>query len=373
MASIAKRDEGRWRARYRDVAGREHARHFTRKIDAQQWLDGVTAAIVTSQYADPKLGRQSVASWYEQWWPSTVNLRASTRHRDAGLYRLHVLPVFGDRALASVTQPEMVTFLAGLSGKGLAPATVAKTYQITGKMFGAAVDAGLLAVSPCRRVPLPRGEREEMRFLDPAEVARLADAIHPRYRALVLVGAYGGLRIGELAGLRRSRVDLLRGTVEVVDIVTEVAGVVRVGPPKTRASRRRVALPRRVVDALTDHLAEYVGSASDAFVFPGRDGGVLRRSVFRSRHWNAATKAAGLSGLRPHDLRHTAVALWIAAGANPKDVAVRAGHTSASFTLDRYGHRFDSADEVLAGRLDALYQEAPAAAPVVAMGRTFPD
>ena len=52
-----------------------------------------------------------------------------------------------------------------------------------------------------------------MRFLTSAEVATLADAIAPRYRALVLVGAYGGLRIGELAGLRRSRVDLLRGTV----------------------------------------------------------------------------------------------------------------------------------------------------------------
>jgi integrase len=60
-------------------------------------------------------------------------------------------------------------------------------------------------------VPLPKVEREEMRFLTPAEVAALADAIAPRYRALVLVGAYGGLRIGELAGLRRCRVDLLRG------------------------------------------------------------------------------------------------------------------------------------------------------------------
>jgi integrase len=62
-------------------------------------------------------------------------------------------------------------------------------------------------------VRLPKVEREEMRFLNPAEVARLADVIDSRYRALVLVGAYGGLRIGELAGLRRRRVDLLRGTV----------------------------------------------------------------------------------------------------------------------------------------------------------------
>jgi integrase len=74
----------------------------------------------------------------------------------------------------------------------------------------AAVNADMVPRSPCREVRLPKVEREEMRFLNPAEVARLADLIDARYRALVLVAAYGGLRIGELAGLRRRRVDLLR-------------------------------------------------------------------------------------------------------------------------------------------------------------------
>ena len=68
--------------------------------------------------------------------------------------------------------------------------------------------------------------------------------------------------------------------------------------------------------------------------------------------------AAGLPGLRIHDLRHTAVALWIAAGANPKEVAARAGHSSVSFTLDRYGHLYPEADTALRDRLDALYGSA---------------
>ncbi len=70
-----------------------------------------------------------------------------------------------------------------------------------------------------------------------------------------------------------------------------------------------------------------------------------------------------LEGLRIHDLRHTAVALWIAAGANPKEVAARAGHASVSFTLDRYGHLYPEADTALRDRLDAIYgsaQPAPA-------------
>jgi integrase len=239
------------------------------------------------------------------------------------------------------------------SGRGLAAATVQKAYQLLGKVLGAAVDAGMLAQSPCRRVPLPKIEREKMRFLTPAEVARLADAIVPRYRVLVLVGAYGGLRIGELAGLRRKRVDLLRGTIQVAEILVEVRGVLHIGPPKTRASRHRVGLPRFVVDELAAHLG--APGDSEAFVFTAPQGGPLRLPAFRARVWRPATRAAGLEGLRIHDLRHTAVALWIAAGANPKEVSARAGHSSVSFTLDRYGHLYPEADAVLRDRLDALY------------------
>jgi integrase len=203
-------------------------------------------------------------------------------------------------------------------------------------------------------VRLPKFEREEIRFLNPAEVARLADVIDARYRALVLVAAYGGLRIGELAGLRRRRVDLLRGTVDVAEIVVEVRGELYMGPPKTQAGRRIVTLPRSVVEELAEHLGP-VGE-TDAWVFTADKGGVLRPSNLRVKVWLPAIRAAGLAPLRPHDLRHTAVALWIAAGANPKEVSVRAGHTSVAFTLDRYGHLFPEADTALRARLDSLFR-----------------
>src|SRR4030095_2453203 len=95
--------------------------------------------------------------------------------------------------------------------KMLHPAPAGETSQLLDKVLAAAVDAGYLAQTPCRSVPLPKIEPEEMRFLTPTEIDHLAKVIHPRYRALVVVGAYGGLRIGELAGLRRARVDLPRG------------------------------------------------------------------------------------------------------------------------------------------------------------------
>jgi integrase len=108
-----------------------------------------------------------------------------------------------------------------------------------------------------------------------------------------------------------------------------------------------------VVEALAEQLAR-PGSADD-LVFVGPQGGTLGLATFRHRIWRPATRAAGLDGLRVHDLRHTAVAPWIAAGANPKEVAARAGHTSVSFTLDRYGHHYPDADQALRDRLDALH------------------
>lgn len=98
--------------------------------------------------------------------------------------------------------------------------------------------------------------------------------------------------------------------------------------------------PCATIAARTQRGPGPVGPA-DTYVFTAERGGVLRTSSFRAKVWRPAVRAAGLEPLRPHDLRHAAVASWIAAGANPKEVAVRAGHTSVAFTLDRYGHLFE--------------------------------
>jgi integrase len=119
---------------------------------------------------------------------------------------------------------------------------------------------------------------------------------------------------------------------------------------------RRGPGPGRVPDCA--HLAD-VGDPSD-HVFIAPNGGPLRVTAFRARAWRPATKAAALDGLRIHDLRHTAVALWIAAGASPKEVAALAGHTSVSFTLDRYGHLYPDSYATLRDRLDALHSSAQA-------------
>jgi integrase len=152
----------------------------------------------------------------------------------------------------------------------------------------------------------------------------------------------------------------LRGTIDVAEIADETGGHLTYGPPKTRASRRVVSLPRPVIAELEDRLIAVTDPT--ALVFPAPEGGGLRVNSWRRRFWLPAVMAAGLEPLRPHDMRHTAVALWIAAGASPLEVARRAGHTSTSFTLDRYGHLFPAADEILRGKLEAMMTGVPQSA-----------
>jgi len=137
-----------------------------------------------------------------------VDLRPSTLARDLDYLNRYLLPTFGEMELSDITVSHVRTWIAGLSGLGLAPSKVTKSGQIMGKIMRSAVGTGLLKTSPCTAVGFPRIERTEMRFLSPPEVARLADSIHPRYRAVVFLGAHGGLRAGELFGLRVDRLGL---------------------------------------------------------------------------------------------------------------------------------------------------------------------
>jgi integrase len=346
-----------WRARYWGPDGRQHSRSFERKTEAQRWLAEVEHDKTRGHWTNPALGRVRFSAWVGEWQDTTNNVRPTTAVRDRMLLDRYLLPRFGPLPLVSIGQRDVRAWVTELSAKGLAPATVHKCYQVLTKILAAAVEGGMIPRSPCRQIPLPKIERAEMRFLTVAEVRRLAVAVGPSYRALILLGAYGGLRIGEMTGLRRKRLDLTAGVVEVAEVVTEMHGHLYLGPPKTTAGRRRVGLPRVVVEALQEHLAGR-SIEPDGFVFALSNGGPLRTASFRTRVWRPATRAAGLEGLRIHDLRHTAVALWIAAGAGPKDVATRAGHMSVSFTLDRYGHLYPEADRALRDRLDRFHEAA---------------
>ncbi len=359
---------GRYQARYQAPDGTEHVSTHPSKAAAARWLAAAQTDRQRGAWLDPRAGRVTFAAWLERWRPTVVDLRPSTLARDDGYVGRYLVPTFGARQMAQITNMDVRAWVAELSARELAPATVVKAGQIMAKIMRAAVQAGLIVSSPCDGVRLPRVERTEMRFLDSTEVAALADTMDARYRALVYLAAYGGLRVGELFGLRAKRVDLLRSRLEVVEAVVCVGGHLHFGPPKTKAGHRSVPLPKVVTAALAEHLARYP-AGPDELVFTAPEGGPVRLDLWRRRFWTPAVRRAGLAPLRPHDLRHTAVALWIEAGANPKEIAARAGHSSVVTVLDRYGHRFASSEDRVNDALDALASAVrpPRLAPVVTL------
>lgn len=132
--------------------------------------------------------------------------------------------------------------------------------------------------------------------------------------------------------------------------VTDLAGQISFGPPKTKAAVRTVGLPAFVADELAQIASQPLDR--DALVFQSAEGCAVRPGLLRRRYWTPVVEAAGLAPLRMHDLRHTAISLWIAVGANPKQIAVRAGHTSVSVVLDRYGHLFPQHEDALLQALE---------------------
>jgi integrase len=200
-------------------------------------------------------------------------------------------------------------------------------------------------------------------YLTPAQVEELADAmtrVDPWHRALVWLGCYAGPRIGELAALRWADLDPMRRTLSIERKVVELAGAGFVeGQTKTKAGRRTVTLPRRVVEEIERH-RDLVWSrlGEQPLVFPAHEGGYLRPKNLRRRAWLRAVDIAGLTGMTFHDMRHTAVSLWVAAGATDMEVAKWAGHKNAAFTKSRYAHLFPEHGEALADRLDAFIASA---------------
>ena len=289
----------------------------------------------------------------------TTHLRPGTRANIEGRLRNHILPRFGDMPMAAIRSIDARAFVSEMIAKGRAPATVGATFRTLAKIMSTAEADGIIGRTPCLGIDLPKETgRQEMRFLDADQVSALADAIDPRYRTLIFTAAYTGMRWGELAALPIERMNVLRGTVDVVEALAEVGGRLYLGATKNGA-HRTISLPRFLAEMLGEHVGGY--PSIDGHVFSSAEGTALRRRNFYRRHYKPAVVRAGLDpDLRFHDLRHTCAALLIAQGAHAKEIADRLGHSTTRLTLDRYGHLLPSLDERLREGLEATYRAADA-------------
>ncbi|MGD9701592.1 MAG: tyrosine-type recombinase/integrase [Acidimicrobiia bacterium] len=363
-----KAGEVRYDVRLRGPDGREVSRTFRTVKDAERFQREQLRNRDRGEWVDPAAGRVTLADWVADWQRTIVHLRPSTKRIYGDALRLHVLPTLGATPLGKLTTPQLRAWLSELSSApsarrpALAPASVHQVYRTLNRVLNAAVRDGIMGRNPLAGVDPPKVEREEMRVLSPAQVNDLAATIDPRYRAFVIVGAYCGLRLGELAALRWSRVDFLRRSISVVEQLDQdgssIADLVT-RPPKSNAGRRHVPMPRLVVAALEQHRdAGYGEPAADGYVFVRPAGGPLDVDKFRASIWRPACRQAGVDDLRIHDLRHTCASLAISAGADVKVLQRMLGHASAAMTLDRYGHLMPGQAEAVADRLDDLAERA---------------
>ncbi|EWT04505.1 hypothetical protein N864_11365 [Intrasporangium chromatireducens Q5-1] len=183
----------------------------------------------------------------------------------------------------------------------------------------------------------------------------LRKAIDPRYRAVVLLGYWCGLRFGELTALRRSDVDVSRSRIHIRRTAQQTVGGVVFGPPKTAAGRRSVPVAKSVMSELCDYMEAYTGADCVALVITSSAGTPLLRQNFLRRTWRPALAQAGLPAeLTPHSMRHGYASLLIAGGFSVKEVSTWCGHASTSITLAVYAHVGSQQADDAPDRLDNL-------------------
>jgi integrase len=341
--SVKQTRYGTWQARWRDIDGKQRAKTFRTRGLADKHERKVRTD--TDRGLPTAPGRRlSTAAWASQWLTGAHDIQPSTRR----LYREawgHLEGELGRIPLHRLSAGHIDQALATYTGTGAAASSVNRAFRTLRTMLNEAVARDLILKTPMRGVRAPRIPRKEMRFLTADELERLAASIDPRYRSLILVAGWGGLRWGELAGLRMGDVDR---DVRRVNVTGQLSTDGRTWKPETKTSgRRSVDLPASV-------MAELPQEGEGGYVWTLPRGGPLIHANFRQRYFVPAVTAAGLAPLRIHDLRHTAVALAVAAGAHPSEIQAQLGHTSIKTTLDEYGHILPSAQRQVAERLEEV-------------------
>ena len=342
----------RWRARYVDDRGREHARGFGRKVDAQNWLNQQVSDQVTGAWTDPALSGVSFGTIAERWIATKATRAPKTVAGYRSLLDTVVLPRWRDVPLSEVRFDDLQVWVTGLSvdgsvrfeGKGLSASRVRQAHQLVGGVLKFAVKAKHLPANPADGLELPRLPETEQRYLTHEQVHRLAVA-SGRLRTLVLVLGYCGLRFGEAAALRVADVDVSKRRILVRRSVTYVRKTGLVEGSTKNHKARTVPVPEFVARLLETEIGDRAGGA---LVFTSaRGGGYLTLGQARYTFGKAVAAVDGCAGVRLHDMRHTCASLAIRSGANVKVVQKLLGHKTATLTLDRYGHLYpDDLDAV---------------------------
>ena len=350
MANIEKRPGGVWRARYYDEAGKQHAKHFPRKVDAKAWIDEVTASVVRGDYVGPSAGKITFASFYEDWRERQVWVAGTRRAMDLAACSVP----FGKVPLGKVRKSHVETWVKGMVVDELAVGTIHTRAQNVRSVLRAAVEDRVISRDPSVGVTLPRRRRAEvaMRIPSPEQVGAILRAAEDDFAPFAGLCAFAGLRLGEAAAVQVNDVDFLRRTLSVSrQVQRENGGRVEIRAPKY-GSERTVYLAEALVKILARHVERHPTGA-EGWLFVGQGTQPPHQNTIGHR-WRKTLKAAGLSGIKLHDLRHYYASGLIASGCDVVTVQRALGHSRATTTLDTYSHLWPTAEDRTRQAADAM-------------------
>ena len=355
FGAIRKRPSGRWQVTYWHEGRNHSAGTFATKADALARLSVIEADVLRGAWINPSSGDVTLEAYASQWLEQRHDL--SVRTYDLYRYVLdrHVFPSLGQSTLAGLAPSKVRSWNSTLA-KGH-PATAAKAYRLLSTIMRTAVIDGVILASPCKVKGAGSERAPERPVATIAEIEALHQAMPGHLRLVILLATWCQLRRGEILGLRRCDIDLNGSTITIEQSRTfRMNGDSIIKEPKSRASRRVLAVPKEMIEALANHLIHFADPGQDALIFKGRDGKPLSANALQGS-WERARSSVNRADLRLHDLRHTGLTLSAATGATTAELMHRAGHSSASAAL-RYQHATENRDRVLATALGQLIRPA---------------
>src|SRR3954451_8091903 len=353
-SSIFKGEDGRWHG-FVSMGKKDNGRRDRRHVSGAKRVDVVAKvrAIETKRDAGmvEATGRApTVGAWFDHWLENiaTRRVRARTLEGYESTVRLHLRPGVGHQRLDRLQPEHLERLYAALADKGLSPATILRAHRVRSRALKVAMQRGKVARNVATLVDPPAVRRPETALPLNAQEARqvMAAAQAQRNAARWTVAMAVGLRQSEALALRWADVDLEHGALSVRRGLHRVAGQGLVyEEPKADRSRRTLALPAPLVEALRAHraaqLEERIAAGSlwqeHDLVFAQANGKPIeRKSDWHA--WKTLLREAGLREVRLHDGRHTAATLLLSEGVHPRVVMEVLGHAQMRTTTDTYSH-----------------------------------
>lgn len=271
--------------------------------------------------------------------------------RTAAIYevsiRVHLVPRIGRMKIGEITTDHIANVISDMEARGKAASTIRNALAPLNRIFKWSVRRGLISANPMADLDAserPKDADRPIRVLNREEIVRLLDAADERYRLLLSVALFSGLRLGELLGLRWKDIDFGG---EIIRVRTQLNRQGQHVPLKQPKSARDVVLMPSLATRLKTHRLASPHSLEDDLVFPSdRRTGLDHRNVRNRGFYKPVGKAKlnrpGERTLTFHDLRHVFASILIAEGNNVVYVSRQMGHAKPSITLNVYAHLFEA-------------------------------